>query len=152
MEHKSHRIRTANLPGGKQVYLSTKRPLSFIIIALLISLMVFLMKYLYLSVLMLIVAIIFYIVFLRKQISGYENFMVIYNQMNEDYCDIIYFSEISYWEYRITGKGDRIVLYLNDGERYRIENGVNNSTHSYLHKYLGDKEIKNREDKQSKGL
>ena len=152
MEHRSHRIKIGNIPEGKTVYSSVRRPLPLIMISLLFSLMVFLLKYIYLSLIMMFIGIILYLVFYRKQITGYDRFIVIYDQLNTDYCDIVYFSEINYWEYRITGKGDKIVFYLNDGEKFRIENGINNGTHAYLHKYLGDRELKSREERLSKGL
>ena len=115
MEYRSHKIKTVNIPSAKMVYQSTSKPLSFTIISLVLALLVFLTEYKLLALIMAAVAIVFYLVTDKKQISGYDSFVIVYNQQNNEFCDIIYFSEIKNWEYRITREGNKIMLFLNDG-------------------------------------
>ena len=152
MEYRSHKIKTVNIPSAKMVYHSTSKPLSFTVISLVLALLVFLTEYKLLALIMAAVAIVFYLVPDKKQISGYDSFVIVYNQQNNEFCDIIYFSEIKYWEYRITRKGNKIMLFLNDGEKYSVDKGVNMSTHAYFQKHLPEKELKSREERLSKGL
>ncbi|MBQ9037596.1 MAG: hypothetical protein IJ115_09100 [Erysipelotrichaceae bacterium] len=152
MEYRSHKIRIFNIPSGKMVYQSTSKPVTFTIISLVLTLLVFLTEYKLLAIIMAVVVILFYLLSNKKQISGYDSFVIVYNQHNNEFCDIIYFSEINYWEYRITRNGNKVMLFLNDGEKYCVDNGVSMSTHAYFQKHLPEKELKSREERLSKGL
>ena len=76
----------------------------------------------------------------RKLFEGYESFIVIYQENDQDLCQLIYHSETLNWETRIANGNPYILLILDD-EKIRIEKGCNRRVYNYFTKVMPDREI-----------
>lgn len=152
MEHKSHRIRIANIPEGKIMYSLTNRVKGIIICFVILTVLALVHKEYVLLVINLLAALYFTFRNAKILIRGYDGFLVITDRDNDEYGDILYNSEISYWEYRIKSNTNQVMFYLADGEKYLLDHDVVISLHDYLCKTMPDKEIKNRKERMEKGV
>ncbi|MBQ1877796.1 MAG: hypothetical protein II161_03175 [Erysipelotrichaceae bacterium] len=76
----------------------------------------------------------------RKLFEGYESFVAIYDENDQEVCQLIYHSETLNWETRIAGGNPYILLILDD-EKIRIEKGLNRNVYRYFVRVMGEKEI-----------
>ena len=82
----------------------------------------------------------------KKSFEGFDNFFVIFNDKNNEYADLIYISEIEGWEYRITNNGDKVMLYLTNNERYRIEENTDRKMYSYFRDIMPEREVRKKKE------
>ena len=152
MEHRSHRIRINNIPQGKPIFILKNNTILDIVAAALGGI-----GWLFTDHKIWALAHVIYIIFalLRKKknyILGYENFFVISDIDNDEYGDIIYNSEVRYWEFRVKSNKDEVMFYMNDGEKYLLENYVDRRMHNYLMKIMPEKEIKSKKERIERGV
>ena len=152
MEHKSHRIRIANIPQGRKIFSTDNKPMVLIISQFLLAVIFAMSRLKYVAIPVLIYAVI--LLFRKKEnyISGYDSFLIITDPENSEYCDIIYHTEIRFWEFRIKNNDYQIMFYLNENEKYLLDHHVSHAMYDYLKKTLPDKEIRNRKEKLEKGV
>lgn len=152
MEHKSHRIRIANIPEGKMMYSLTDRGKGIIICFCILAVLALIHKEYVLLGINLLATLYFTLRNAKILIRGYDSFLVVTDRDNVQYGDILYNSEINYWEYRIKSNSNQVMFYLSDGEKYLLDHDVVISLHDYLSKTMPDKEIKNRRERIEKGV
>lgn len=146
-EHKSHKVRIEHIPKEKaRCSISTKKR-SNMIFSWIMVFIAFLTKSLLLIGFFTIYALIYCFGTNVKKFEGFDKFLVIYNDKNNEYADLIYISEIEGWEYRITNTGEKVMLYLNNNERYRIDENVDRTMYSYLKDVMPEREIRKKKER-----
>jgi len=140
-EHKSHKIRIEHLPTTKPLCTVDSKSwvavfVAWIIIIILVIINALLaVPFIFLALLLTFHrGILFY--------AGYEDRFVIFEQPGSKYCMMLYHCDIKGWEYRITDKGDKIHLYMKDGETIKLIRGVNRKLYYYFTKVLPDREVR----------
>ena len=145
-EHKSHKIKIEHIPQGKtRCSISTKKK-SNMIFSWIIVFIVLLTRNVLLIGICAIYALIYCFGTDKKSFEGFDNFFVIFNDKNNEYADLIYISEIEGWEYRITNNGDKVMLYLNNNERYRIDENVDRKMYSYFRDIMPEREVRKKKE------
>ena len=152
MEHKSHRIRTANVPEGNLVYSVIDKSYLFIAAQFNIGLAFLLSERKVMSIPFFVYAAYLLLRPTKQYISVYDKFIVITDQSDPYYSDILYNTEIRYWEFRIKNTRYEIMFYLNDEEKYLLDHHVNMKLHDSLVKTIEDKEIKSKKERIEKGV
>ena len=75
----------------------------------------------------------------KRLLAGYDNYFVLYDENDDEYCDQIYFSEIQEWSCRIKDREVYLNILLKDGEKIRITKGCSKATYNYFRKKVQDK-------------
>ena len=146
-EHKSHRIRIEHIPQAKtRCSISSKKKSNMVLIWIMVFL-VLLTKIVIAIGIVTIYALIYCFGTDRKSFEGFDHFFVIYNDKNNEFADLIYISEIEGWEYRITNNGDKVMLYLNNNEKYRIDENVDRQMYSYFRDIMPEREIRKKKER-----
>ena len=146
-EHKSHKIRIEHIPRDKcRCSIGTKKK-SHMIFSWIMVFIALCTKSLILIGFFIIYALTYSFGQDRKSFDGFDNFFVIYNDKNNEYADLIYISEIEGWEYRITNSGDKVMLYLNNKDRYRIEENVDRTMYSYFRDIMPEREVRKKKER-----
>jgi hypothetical protein len=146
-EHKSHKIRIEHIPQAKtRCSISSKKKSNMVLIWIMVFL-VLLTKIVIAIGIVTIYALIYCFGTDKKSFEGFDNFFVIYNDKNNEFADLIYISEIEGWEYRITNNGDKVMLYLNNNEKYRIDENVDRQMYSYFRDIMPEREIRKKKER-----
>ena len=145
-EHKSHKVKIENiLPEKAKIKLGSKNR-TYVIAAWLFVLMLALAKLWILVIFAGFYAFIYSFGDDKKIFEGNSKFFVVYNDQNNIYADVIYLSEVEGWEYRITNTKDKMIFYLYDMEKYRIEENVDRRMYGYFREVLPEKEIRRKKE------
>ena len=140
-EYKSHRVKRENLPAEKPICVIDTRAVYLILFSWGVAFLFLILKNV-LAVLLIFVAIVISARKPKVLYLGYEDRFVYMNKDDPQYCNVIYLSEIKGWEYRITNNGDKLILYLEDGEVIKISEKMVRSLYNYFHKVLPDREVR----------
>ena len=145
-EHKSHKVKLENIPKDKVIcHLSNRSDNVKVLLWALAAALLFTKNYV-LAVLIGFYAFVYTFSTEKKLFEGFEKFLTVYNDPNGEYCELIYLSEVEGWEYRITDQGDKLIFYLADGEKYRIDTNVDRKIYTYLRQVLPEKERRKKKE------
>jgi hypothetical protein len=143
MEYRSHQVRVENLPAQRPVVTVAPRPRVMIgLLAASAAVLVLSQVQWFLAAPLAVMAV--YLRF-RPQMptfQGYPGYFVVYRREDPEHCDLYYLSEIAGWEFRNYKDGPRLLLYLQDGQRICVSQGVDLSTYRYLSRVMPRREIR----------
>lgn len=143
MEHKSHRVKIANLDKNrKPVYQLSTRSKRAILGAWCFVIMAALGRMYLVAVFGALLAIVISLQQDRKIFEGFTSYFVVYTANNVEYCDVYYISEISRWEYQRRSGKDLLILTFSNGEKTRIENDFETGVYNYLKKQMPELEYR----------
>ena len=145
-EHKSHKVRIDNIPQEKIICHVSNRSLYGKVFLWSLAVLLLLSKSYILAVIVGFYAFVYTFSTEKKYYDGYDRFFVVHDEPNDECCELIYLSEIEGWEYRVTAEKDKMVLYLRDKERYRLEENVSRRLYSYFCSVLPEKEIRKKKE------
>lgn len=145
-EHKSHKVRIENIPEGKIICHVSNRSFDVKVFLLVIELMLLVSGSRIIAAILGFYSLVYLFSEEKKYYDGYDRYLVRYNNPNDEYCDLIYLSEIEGWEYRITNSGDKIILYLRENERYRLEENVSRKLYNYFTTMIPEREIRKKKE------
>ena len=144
-EHKSHRIRIDHLPQSKPLCTVDTKSRTVVICAWVVSLCILLAKSL-LAIPFIFLAVILTINKGKPVYEGYEDRFVIYKEDDSEFCQMLWHADIHGWEYRITDKGDRLHLYMKDGETIKLSDNIDRRLYHYFAKVLPDREVRRNKE------
>lgn len=75
----------------------------------------------------------------RRLIEFYDSYMILYNKARKDECNIIYYEDIKYWEYKTKVSYDQLIITLNDDSVQKCDGYSKVTFEKRLNKYLKDK-------------
>ena len=145
-EHKSHKVKLENIPKGKIICHLSNRSDNIKLLLWASTGVLLLVKRPILAILVGFYAVVYTFSTEKKLFDGYEKFFVIYNDQTGECCELIYISEIEGWEYRIMNSGDKIIFYLPNNEKYRVDTNVDRKIYNYLKQVLPEKEIRKKKE------
>lgn len=140
-EHKSHRIRIDHLPQTKPLCTVTTKSRVTVVCAWVIAFIVCLSKS-FLAIPFVFLALVLTANKGKTVYAGYDDRFVIYEEDDQQFCQMLWHSDISGWEYRITDKCDKLYLYTTDGETIKLSNYINRQLYGYFDKTMGDRQIR----------
>jgi len=143
----SKKLLVKNIPGGKiEVNISAK-PTAYLFLFMIVgSLMIFTASSVYQLFGLVLVFISGYaIIFLpeRKIMTFYKNYLIIFNEIDKDYCNLIYYNEILSYRYVKGHKFDMLIIELSDNRVYELQCFDKNKVLAFMKEYAKDKEIIN---------
>jgi len=143
----SKKLLVKNIPGGKiEVNISAK-PTAYLFLFMIVgSLMIFTASSVYQLFGLVLVFISGYaIIFLpeRKIMTFYKNYLIIFNEIDKDYCNLIYYNEILSYRYVKGLKFDMLIIELSDNRVYELQCFDKNKVLAFMKEYAKDKEIIN---------
>ncbi|MFV0379934.1 MAG: hypothetical protein ACK5KQ_03820 [Anaerorhabdus sp.] len=78
----------------------------------------------------------------RKIISFYQDYIVLYNQKNRNFCSLVYWDEILYWSYKKNSEKDELIIELVNNQVEVVECYSRRSVVPWLAVYAAEKERK----------
>lgn len=78
-------------------------------------------------------------------------YAVLYNQRDRNSCSIVYWNEITNWQYEYHRANDRLVFYLVDGSKQEVDIYSKRLVTRMMKTYAPNKEIKNARIREVQG-
>lgn len=144
----SKKLLVNNIPDGKIIQIIRAKPINhlFFVIAIAMTLIVSnIDEVVQLMGIMLFVLAVFGLAFLpeRKLISFYKNYLIVYNEVNRSFCNLLYYDEILSYHYSKGRKYDILSIETVDNSIYEVPCFDKNMTTTIMKQFAKDKEIVN---------
>jgi len=144
---KSNKLLVKNIPQKEVIETLKAKPTSFLLALLVLSVtLTFSNNYYRLNIGLILLAIsVFSLIILPERIvlAFYQNYMVIYNEVEKEYCNLIYYDEILSYRYVRNKRYDLLIIKTLDEEVYELQCFNKNKVLSFMHDFAKDKEIVN---------
>ncbi len=141
-ERKSRRVKVSNLPDSKALCTITNKPLALIVFSWVIfSWVLFTADEKILSIPFGIYGLIMTLKEEKKIFSGHLDYLVVYDEDNQEECDIYYLSEIRRWYFKQQLLNPSLTLFLLEGEKFIFCKCVGSEIRSYMRKVMPEKEV-----------
>lgn len=140
---KSKELKNYNLPDNR-TYNETleAKPISLFLVIMAFGFILLLGKhYIYGSTLFFFSALTLIILPSRRVIEFYDSFMIVYNKARKDECNMIYYSDVKSWEYKVSVSLDELIITLKDDSVQKVQGYSKTKFENYMNKYLKDKKI-----------
>lgn len=147
-EHRSHKVRIANIPKDDALCVIGTKSLNIIVTAWIFVAVMLFSDYKLMTLPFLFVALLLTFRSGKKQFRGTKNYFIIYSSADPENCDLIYLSEVIGWEYRVKKyTDDYMCIILQDNALIKISEGVNIQMYRYFQRQLPALEIRLKKDK-----
>lgn len=144
----SKKLLVNNIPDGKIIQIIRAKPTNHLFILIAIAMILIVSEtdeFIQLLGIMLFILAVFGLAFLpeRKLISFYKNYMVVFNEVNRSFCNLLYYNEILSYRYIRGRKYDILAIEMVDGSIYEIPSFNKNMSISIMRQFAKDKEVVN---------
>lgn len=145
MEIRSKKLKTRNLPEPREaIDKINAKPYIFIALFLIIGLYMFFTSS-YLWGIFMIAIFLYYLIFVKNKIltEFYEEYIVFYNEKDDDECYIVFYNEVKSWSYE-PGRfaSDTVEMTFKNGKRVRFDCLSKHKMRRYMGEYVGEMEKK----------
>ena len=141
MDIRSKKLKTRNLPEPREaIDQINAKPYVFIALFLFIGLYMFFMTS-YLWGVFMIAIFLYYLVFVKNKIltEFYEDYIVFYNDKDEEECYIVFYNEIKSWSYEVGRFAtDTVQITFKDGKRIAFDCLSKRKMKRYLNEHVGE--------------
>lgn len=140
-EHKSHRVKIANLAATKPVLrCQTKSYLAPALLSVVAGYILVIGPHRYYAVPVAFIALMLVLVPNHVLLEGFEKYLIIFKPQEKEFCTLVYLSEISRWDISYDNQNQRcLFLMLNDGELIAVPNVICRPLLNYLANNMADK-------------
>ncbi len=143
---KSKILAIENLPNHKPfLKVVDVKPTSQLIFVALLGLIIGVINndFIFISVALIAISVICLIAFPnRRLVAVTEEYLVLYNQKNRNYCFLVYWDEILFWSYHKHSEKDEIVVELIDHHVEKVDCYSYHAIAPWINMFIAGKEIK----------